>query len=228
MGTNLGQNSVYVHIRPLSPERLERDSKANERLVRADSLVNAIQRKDFDEAFKIASEIEKDRAAHYPMLLRATKLTSVELREINKIIDEATKHAKPDLYKNKSSVELMERLFDLEQQYLKTTIDKFNKLNDKAGQKVLDEQLKEIGQEQSALVIEIKNNPARWSELSEQADKPMLAGMKLSEIQAALKQGNLSRKVMGEALDRVGKIERRVTDGDSHGREISRNRGTSH
>jgi hypothetical protein len=199
--------------------------------VRVEKLVNAYQRKDFDEAFKIASEIEKDRAAHYPMLLRAAKLASVELREINKIIDEATKHAKPakpDPYKNMSSMELMERVFDLEQQYLKTTIDKFNKLNDKAGQKILDGQLKDIAQEQSALVTEIKNNPARWSELSEQADKPMLAGLKLSEIQVALKQGNLSREVMGEALDRVEKIERRIGSGDSHGQAMGRNRGRSH
>ena len=162
------------------------------------------------------------------MLLRATKLTSVELREINKIIDEATKHAKPDLYKNKSSVELMERLFDLEQQYLKTTIDKFNKLNNKAGQKDLDAQLKNIDQEQRALITELKNNPARWAGLSEQADQPMLAGMKLSEIQAALKQGNLSRKVMGEALDRVGKIERRVMDDNSQGKSMNKSRGRAH
>jgi len=225
---NKGVLAVAIEKNRLSLERLERDSKAHERLVRADSLVNAIQRKDFDEAFKIASEIEKDRAAHYPILLRATKLTSVEMREINKIIDEATKHAKPDPYKNMSSMELMERLFDLEQQYLKTTIDKFNKLNDKAGQKILDEQLKEIAQEQSALITELKNNPARWSELSEQGDKPMLAGMKLSEIQAALKQGNLSRKVMGEALDRVGKIERRLGSAEAHSQAMSKTRGRSH
>ncbi len=227
LGHEIYQNkeilAVAIEKNRLSPERLERDSKAHERLVRVEKLVNAYQRKDFDEAFNIASEIEKDRAAHYPMLLRTAKLASVELREINKIIDEATKHSKPDLYKNMSSIELMEGLFDLEQQYLKTTIDKFNKLNDKEGQKILDGQLKEIVQEQSNLVTELKNNPTRWAELSEQADKPMLAGMKLSEIQVALKNGDLSRKVMGEMLDRVGKIERRLGSENSHGQVMSRN-----
>ncbi len=230
LGHEIYQNkeilAVAIEKNRLSPERLERDSKAHERLVRASSLVNAIQRKDFDKAFKMASEIEKERAAHYPMLLRSAKLASVEMREINKIIDEATKHAKPDLYKNKSSVELMERLFDLDEQYMEAGIKKFNYLEDEALQKSLDEKIEGIEQEQSGLVKELKN-PERWNVLSEQADVPMLSQMDTAEIRAAMKQGTLSRDVMGEALDRVGKIERRLGSGDSESQSMSKSRGRS-
>ena len=84
-----------------------------------------------------------------------------------------------------------------------------------------------INQDQKLIVGEIRTNPKRWAELSEGADKPMLAKMKLSELQDALKQKNLSRKVMGEALDRVEKIGRRIGSANSHGQSMSRSRGRS-
>ncbi len=227
LGHGIYQNkevlAVAIEKNRLSPERLERDSKAHERLVMADSLVNAIQRKDFDEAFKIASEIEKDRAAHYPMLLRASELASMELREINKIIDEATKHATPDPYKNKSSMELMERLFDLDEQYMEAGIKKFNYLEDEVLQKSLDAKIEVIEKEQRALINELKK-PERWDSLSEQADILMLSQMDNSEIRAAIKQGNLSREVMGEALGQVKRIGRMVGNYESNGRVNSRSR----
>ncbi len=230
LGHEIYQNkevlAVAIEKNRLSPERLERDSKAHERLVRAESLVNAIQRKDFDEAFKMASEIEKDRAAHYPVLLRSAKLASVDMREINKIIDETIKHAKPDLYKNKSSVELMGRLFDLDEQYMEAGIKKFNYLEDEALQKTLDEKIEVIEQEQRAIVKELKK-PERWDALSEQADVPMLSQMDNSEIRAAIKQGNLSRDVMGEALAQIEKIERKVGSGNSQGQSMNKSRGRS-
>lgn len=173
--------------------------------IMADKYIN-----DFDNQRKVQG-VSKD------LKVKGNKLSQSDLEDV---VAEVKSIKVDDI-----TLQMVDQLFELEQQYKETSIDRFNSLGDKSREQTIEAKLQDINAEERALLAEIKNNAKRWESLSTQAEKSMLARMKQKDIQQALRSGKVDSKMLGEALEAINKVDRRI--GFTTNRSKSRSEGRS-